>query len=489
VSRCGGLSNYENQLIQNWASGVAVYRDPHSTISDTPEILRSTYGGDGATRKNLISKLRRTSFADHQLTGYISYDIAKLLLMVEAKRDVRDSVEALKRKLNGYDDFQLKKLLFTQKLLPDDYQYIKVRRYFRNGSPRYVPSFSVHKQGLKVATNNPAITQGFAHNFLKLDNALVSGIGLTFAKGELWIGDPAGDPSEDFVSGWWDKFVGHPSNSKEVATTFLPQGTPRLHLSMAVNGVFRNSANYWHQIIEYIPAIARTVIQSGCKTILWPTVAPTTALEALLSIMPDLDIKLVDPNEVIEVGSLFVCSLATATWDSTLRRPTDSCGYSAIPISKLYSQIPKLDTMREKEFRNKKILLIRESKKRTVLGLDLFRKEAKDCGFKEINPSKLNFLEQRELFQNASIIASFGGAEWANLAVANPELRAINFVSESMSWFLGHRNIAESLRIKMETVVLRNEQVEHNSFMDSIQTPLSAGVGDFSSGFDLIRKQ
>jgi capsular polysaccharide biosynthesis protein len=130
--------------------------------------------------------------------------------------------------------------------------------------------------------------------------------------------------------------------------------------------------------------------------------------------------------------------------------------------------------------------LIRESQHRRVINEEIFVTEAEKRGFEKISLSRLSFDEQYDLFQNASVIAGFGGAEWANLVLANSDVKILNFVSESMSGFLGHINIGHSMGINKKTIVLRNANIEHPTLRESIQTPVKVNHGDFELGLSLL---
>lgn len=480
------FSRYEKSLIHNWANGIEEYQERPTDFPSLGQTLRATYGGDGVARRKLVSQLRFNPTSRHGLTGHQLYDVAHLLLSVEAGLDVTPQVTKLKFESEGHTDMQLRKLLFSQGLLEETHKVFQVRRYFESASPRVVPGLRVHKDGSSFSTNRISLVSGYRQSFLRLRQARVTGTGLILREDELWIGDPASDPVEEFVSGWWHLVVGHKSVPDKAAILVGQEHRQHLEVPSAVNGIFRNSANYWHQLIEYIPAISRAVKESGCKSVLWSTLAPENARKALNSICPGLEFIYVPPGMDAKVETLYLCSLTTSTWDSTLRPPVESCGYSAKSISSLYLNNSSIPPRSRSTFRNKKFVLIRESKNRRAINGNIFLSEAVKRGFEPLNLSRLDFDEQHDLFQNASVIAGFGGAEWANLVLANSEVKILNFVSESMSWFLGHRNIGHSLGVNMNTIVLRNMPTQNQSFLDSIHTPVLVKPGDFNYGFDLL---
>lgn len=483
------FSRFEIELLKNWSLRTEQYKYATGSLSNRASAFLATYGADGVMRRKLTRQARK-QFAAFRLSGDFYFDVASLLIHAESGNDVSEHVRAIVVPSGAEDDFQFRKLRHIAGIREKDEWEVTVNRYYQLGKPRIVHErFPVAISGKMVRTNNPGAIRLYDTKHVDLRDAFVRGNGMVFDENGLWIGDPAADPCEDFVSAWWNQLSGHSSRPK-TATANFTRKPPSKFIDSAIHGIGRIPSNYWHQIVEYIPAIAAAIDITGCKTVLWSTDAPSSALEPLIRLYPDLNIISVAMSEEVKVERVHLVSLNSATWDSPLRIPVESCNVRAESVARLYKPILNEVRSEDSVYYEKDLILTRGSKNRTVHGIKDFVARAKSRGFIELDPSKLSFTQQLEIFQNARTVASFGGAVWANLFFAHEDLQVLNFTSETMSWYLGHRAIAKELGIKFRTVALKNDSASApaSSFLDEIHSSFAADGNAFDFGLRLLNK-
>ena len=482
------FSRFESKLIQGWASRTDAYKHASGHFENRETVFLATYGSDGPTRARLIRSLQFTNPDRFDYSGDFYFDVGRLLIWADAGKDIEEFTRNMATTGVSISDFQYRKLRHISGLVTDAEKTVTVKRFFRKKGFRFVPRYPILFNGKATYSNRIGFARSYSPELVCIQNAQVFGTGIVLSNGQLWIGDPAADPVEDFVSGLWNRVSGHKLKS-DTATLLIEPSEKIQTITEAVQGIGRVPSNYWHLIIEYIPAIAKAITQSGCKTVLWSSQSPESALTALELLYPDLKIIKVGPGQHVEVEKLHQMSFSHATWDSPLRAPLESCGFTAMPIKALYSPLTRNSRRQSSQFYGAKVLLTRGSSLRLVTGLDEFIDHSRHLGFIILDPTKLSLQEQCEIFQNAEIVASFGGAVWANLVFAHPKLKTLNFISQSMSWYLGHRHIAKTLGVRMITVAMDNDPVapQYTSFSDEIHTGLVADQKYLDLGLSKLR--
>jgi hypothetical protein len=285
-------------------------------------------------------------------------------------------------------------------------------------------------------------------NWIEVDGIDVLGTGILFGADGMLLNDPAGNPGHGPIAGWWPHLSSHLSAPDQATLHSVPDVIEQ-RLPTAVIGAARCSANYWHNLVEYIPAVVRAVDESGCDVVLWSADAPDTATEALLRCRNVKLIKIASTARV-HVGKAIVPIFASCQFDSPIRPFTEQCGFDVHEVASTYSALKSLNSTSGSM--PQRVVLIRgNGLSRPTKNIQVFLDAVSDDGFVILDPGELSLDEQIELFGTAKQIVGFGGAMWANLFFANPDLRIANVVSEPMSLYLGHRHIAKSLNLDFKT--------------------------------------
>lgn len=332
--------------------------------------------------------------------------------------------------------------------------------------------------GEVVETNSQGFFRKYLTSWQPFEYISVDFTGLIFVDGSLVINDPGADLSQDFVSGFWEHVIGHPNNSK-FATTKDPQILENVYESNAVIGVGRSASNYWHCVMEYIPAITKAIQESGFKRVVWSASSPATATEILRTILPEIELIELKAKQRIHVSNGIVPLLGTASFDD-MRFPTiDWCGMDFENILSTYSGFN--DSM-PRTIAGKRILLLRSANVlyRKVRNFQDLVNDAELLGFEVIDPAQLSLIEQIQIFQTSDEIWSFGGAVWANLIFANKETKFVNLVSRPMSLYLVHRYFAKIKNLKMKTFILDSDAnfEPWTSFRDYMHRDIAYKSGD-----------
>ena len=335
-----------------------------------------------------------------------------------------------------------------------------------------IPAFSVVTPDGKRALSNFANSVPVrSQSWTEIDGLNVLGTGILFDEDAMLLNDPAGDPSRGFIAGWWPHLSSHASSHDSVTLHSVP-GVVERRLETAVIGATRCGANYWHNLIEYIPAIVRAVDESGCHVVLWRSDTPATATEALLKCR-EVELVNVDSSARVYVERAIIPIFASCSGESPVRPFAEHCGFDVSAVQRTYSALSSVNS--RSVSMPKHVLLLRgEALSRPTKNVQNLIDAAAEDGFTALNPGDLSLDDQIQLFHTAQQIVGFGGASWANLLFSNRYLRVANIVSEPMSLYLVHRYVAHSLNLSLETFVVSASRSPHSyeGFMHYMSTGL-----------------
>lgn len=246
----------------------------------------------------------------------------------------------------------------------------------------------------------------------------------------LYVIDETADPIEDFVSGQWESVYSAPQRPNQALFASKPDSKIRIDSAALVSG--RNDSNWYHWVIEYLP---RALLMDGQIDsnipILVSDAVPKAGIELMRSITRRKIIT-IPRNQSTKVGQLFVISSPIQVFDSTRKNWQSNLIFNDSVLSNLRSKIIGAEAVNP----DAKVFLVRESGHRGLTNEAEIAELVKTHGFQIVNPAKLCFNEQLDLFQNAKILMGAGGAVMANYLFANSNARIFALASEAAKDFV-----------------------------------------------------
>ena len=376
--------------------------------------------------------------------------------------------------------YSIRKIRHALKIIYPDEQFYKLTKLFEKSNVKFreIPPLPLFRlDGTKLYSNNKNTIKSYDSSWIKKTDVFFDCKGRILSEQEILINDPGADLLNDFVAGFWESLVSHPSNSKMVTVKKI-ESSKRIISSEAIIGFGRCASNYWHCVMEYIPALVKCVIESGCNTVVWSESSPISTTKLLRILLPKINFIFLKEGEVIHLKEAVIPVFGTTCFDSSVALPSSLCGLDTENILSTYSSL-RLNAHKSGVER---FLLIRSSDAnygKKLLNYDKLIYDANLLGLNVIDPARLSIQEQVKIFQSGDEIWSFGGSVWANLVFAGPKTRFINIVTNPMSIFLVHRYFALINNLNMKTFVIGNrEPFDLETFRDYMHVDLEYQSGD-----------
>lgn len=411
------------------------------------------------------------------------FDIATLERMSKfvGKRAMRRLFLKQLTNEDAREDFYLRRLRHMLNLLMADESMRKIVNLTEpvSGSVRKLDAQGVYElDGKVVYSNSPAEIKTFKASWESVASISLDSFGRLFSDKELIINDPGAELSQGFVSGYWNHVVSHPDKAK-FATINHVADPHVIYETKAVAGVGRCSSNYWHCVMEYIPALKKCVLESGYTKIIWSKNSPSAATELLRALLPDIELIELEDGQQVHISDAIIPIYGAASFDSMKIPENDRCGMDFENVLASYSDFSP--SASEITF-GRRVLLVRnvDVAYRKIHNYDDLISDAQILGLEVIDPTELSLQEQIQIFQTCEEIWSFGGAVWANLVFANKETKFFNLVSRPMSLYLVHRYFATIKNLQMKTFVLGSVAMPSPwmSFRDFMHIDISYKSGD-----------
>lgn len=397
-------------------------------------------------RLSVIKKEIRIRIGDENLDWKINYSFIDK--SIRLKNSIIHPINSIRNSIitaivivienrNETSKFFTSKLILISKYLGKDHRLIK-RAELNNQKDKPDSEFL---KLTKINSNKIANVQLFGSGIIKKQNT-----------DEIYIPDSAANPSDPFVAGHWNKIIGDQNGAAKVL--FFQNDCnqkPIGHIKFGIDATGRCSSNYWHSLIEYLP---RTVGNASNELDFFLISAniPNSIMEAFRIVHPFCQFIKVPENDFIEVENLSIPDFVTYCKDSSPILAADMFKFdktSILSLSKtLLSKIPQKNEFGEK------IFLYRHSQFRNVANQNLLAEKLKKLGFTSLDPLELSFKQQVNLFRNAKILVSFGGATWANLIFCKKGTKVYSIVSEVSSAFDVHRTLAELFELDFKQVII-----------------------------------
>ncbi len=226
---------------------------------------------------------------------------------------------------------------------------------------------------------------------------------------ELVVVDRAADPRLEHVSGQWEHVFGSSLNGQTVMVELCEAASKSIDEGILLSG--RNDYNWYHWMIEYLARVIEIdeEIDSRIPWVISNRV-PKTGVEAL-KMISTRDILVLDSEKLQHFEKLMVMSPNASVIDTVLapwERISRFNTHNLYELRSAMRQIPSGSSFPEKVF------IVRESTHRNVVNQDKLVDIALDYGFRPIILDNLDFSEQLDLFSNAKVIITAGGAVMAN---------------------------------------------------------------------------
>lgn len=272
--------------------------------------------------------------------------------------------------------------------------------------------------------------------------------------GGLVLSDPGADPSLGFVSGLWPFLEGSAHNTSRVLLSDRAfQGRPSVYLQTAVDMTGRNSSNYWHAMVEYLPRLKNIGHDTSIPVVASAELQPATrkALEVLIG--PDRAVHYLTSNQHAHVEELTVLGFNTRVIDN-LVAPLDSGGaHDVEPLQWLAQSL--LRKLERSPAGPEKIFIERTGARRHATNWAEVRAKLVREGFTGVDLASLSLEDQISLFYHASCIVGIGGAHWANLLFCQEGTKVLSIAPSIMVDWPLHDELAKDFGLEFASLSCR----------------------------------
>lgn len=251
-----------------------------------------------------------------------------------------------------------------------------------------------------------------------------------------YTNDKAINPKYDFVSGL---------NAEVLLTSlikdavFLTDRAPDFYIDMGFLLSGRNAANYFHALIEDISSAYAVKDKIPADVPLLIDAELPKALYSLISVLfPNRPTIRTPKDSILLIRKLYVSPRELEHHDTIFKSWNLGANVNLENLRKISQdvndKIPPLGNQ-PKRFVIKRDISFKKSQGRETYFSFIVTRYLKKNGFIFIDPAKLSFYEQVELFKNAEIIVSPSGAALTNLIFASPSTNVFVFIPSMLKNF------------------------------------------------------
>jgi Glycosyltransferase 61 len=277
-------------------------------------------------------------------------------------------------------------------------------------------------------------------NTLSNVTVLSSGVTLDVSNSRVFIKNNSDDPRLPFVAGQWMQLFSH----FDEETAWLEKSVldlPTVSIESEVVDIrSRCSNNYWHSLIDGGTKLLYAQINTPkAESYIASSDVPFTVQSAYGLLAPKSTIIYLEPSKKYFVKNMITIPNSAVVFDNCSMPPEENC---QIDFSLLRELSKRLCSTIEPIMGNKKkIMLIRVGNWRNVKGQEALAKRLIPLGFEVVDPSRLSFIQQIEIFSNAEIIIGASGAAWANLIFCKPGTYILSLCSSLMAPWDMHKRV------------------------------------------------
>jgi capsular polysaccharide biosynthesis protein len=268
--------------------------------------------------------------------------------------------------------------------------------------------------------------------WLVLEDATVQDGGTVLSGGRLVVYDGSADPSLDFVSGQWDSVFGSAFMPDRALVRLRKPSSRRLPEGVLLSG--RNDDNWYHWMVEYLPRVfqVNSSVPSSAPFIV-SSRTPPAGMEALRR-FADREIVVVDAAFALDVKRLHVLAPSVQILDTTRVPWSEGLSMNTAPLHEFRRRLGLGDQRMRGEGR--RVFLQRTSSRRGLINQPELAKIATRMGLELVDPSRLSWQEQIELFSSSSLVVGASGAVMANYLLMLPGSRVLALTSDSLADFV-----------------------------------------------------
>lgn len=282
-------------------------------------------------------------------------------------------------------------------------------------------------------------------NYSILESIYVNN-GIIFNKnGDYLLVDKASHPASGFVSGQWDLIYGAIENiEKVIVYTNSKQKKSIVHYDSAIVFHGRNSTNFFHWLIEYIP---RLILIEGIRElakikVLIPDGLPIQFWEVLTLIGIEMDRLIIIPkNTIVRLNKAIIPSFVTSIYDDLDLDLMKRSGYLNIPLMHRYRTLITKKINISNNY-PKRIFILRPGGARGLINEKQVVQKLAKLGIVAIEPSRLLYKQQAEIFMNAELIVGVAGAAFANLFLCNKGCNIVSLIAQGNDFYSIQPNLA-----------------------------------------------
>ncbi|AYF98347.1 glycosyltransferase family 61 protein [Protaetiibacter intestinalis] len=267
--------------------------------------------------------------------------------------------------------------------------------------------------------------------WLTVDDALIQDGG-TVTSGDRFICyEGAADPARDFVAGQYTTTFGSSQHPEGVLLRRAASTGDPIDEAILLAG--RSDANWFHWMVEYLPRVVGIpeTVRSNVPLLVTPRVPPT-GIQALRDVS-DRPLVFIDPDVAQAVSRLHVAAPPVEVLDTTKIPWADGIRANRAPLDELRRQWG-VDTARNHAGRQ--IFVTRRSRHRGITNEHLLARIARRHGLEVVDPSGLDYFEQRKLFADAEVLVGASGAVMANYLFMRPGSRILALTSRQLADFV-----------------------------------------------------
>jgi capsular polysaccharide biosynthesis protein len=285
----------------------------------------------------------------------------------------------------------------------------------------------VHDGAMVIPAGDPVRFPAPNPAWHRFDDVALQDGGLVTRGGNLLLYEEAADPRRDFVSGTWQTLFGNSVRPEAALLDRRPTGGPAIPEAILIGG--RNDFNWFHWCVEYMPRVFTIPADVADDVpLLVSSRTPDTGLDALKR-LTDRPIETVDAASSRDIGLLHVAAPVAQVLDSP--RVTTLEGFAI--------DVPALTRLREEWCRvapdrpaERRVFLRRRTKRRGILNEDRLAEMARAEGFEIVDPGRLSFDRQLELYSSTSVLVGASGAVMVDYLMLPPRARVLALTSTQL---------------------------------------------------------
>ncbi|HEY0258747.1 MAG TPA: glycosyltransferase family 61 protein [Lacisediminihabitans sp.] len=304
------------------------------------------------------------------------------------------------------------------------------------GSARPLPVWAKEGAQLRAHAGRDRIPH-VEQSWLHLTDALVQDGGTVLVGDSLIAYEPAADPALDFVAGQWDSVYGSQSRTSRALVRRRNLARRRHPEGILLSG--RNDNNWYHWLIEYLPrAMQLDPSISDEVPFVVSERTPQAGIDALSSLSPRPVLR-IDSRLAHRFDRLHVLAPPVQILDTT--RVAWSRGLSMNPEPLAAVRRAWLGT--DSRPPGKRIFLQRRSAHRGLVNEDDLIPIAEAHGLTVVDPGRLTWAQQVDLFSHAALVVGASGAVMANYLLMGQGSEVLAITSEQLHDFVLPAAIAQ----------------------------------------------